>query len=41
MSLESVFAALGGWIFLNEVLSGRELAGCAIIFAAVIAAQKK
>lgn len=41
MSLESVFAALGGWIFLNEVLSGRELAGCAIIFVAVIAAQKK
>ena len=41
MSLESVFAALGGWIFLHEVLSVRELTGCAIIFAAVITAQKK
>ena len=41
MSLESVFAALGGWIFLHEVLSVRELIGCAIIFCAVITAQKK
>ena len=41
MSLESVFAVLGGWIFLNEVLSPRELTGCAIIFIAVIISQKK
>jgi len=39
MSLESVFAALSGWLFLNEYLSGRELAGCAVIFAAVIISQ--
>ena len=39
MSLESVFAVLGGWIFLHEVLSPRELTGCAIIFAAVIITQ--
>ena len=39
MSLESVFAVLGGWIFLKEVLTPRELAGCAIIFAAVIITQ--
>ena len=39
MSLESVFAVLGGWLFLNEHLSGREMTGCAIIFAAVILAQ--
>ena len=39
MSLESVFAALGGWIFLRETLSSRELAGCAVIFAAAILAQ--
>ena len=39
MSLESVFAVLGGWIFLKEILSPRELAGCAIIFAAVIITQ--
>lgn len=39
MSLESVFAALGGWLLLGEVLSTRELAGCALMFAAVIMAQ--
>lgn len=39
MSLESVFAVLGGWIVLNEKLSVRELAGCALVFAAVILAQ--
>ena len=39
MSLESVFAALGGWIFLGQKLSGRELAGCAVIFFAAILAQ--
>ena len=41
MSLESVFAAIGGWIFLHEVLSVRELIGCTIIFCAVLTAQKK
>ncbi len=39
MSLESVFAALSGWLLLNESLSLRELAGCALVFAAVIFAQ--
>ena len=39
MSLESVFAVLGGWLFLNEKLSPSELAGCSIIFAAVLLAQ--
>lgn len=39
MSLESVFAVLGGWIVLKERLSVRELAGCALVFAAVILAQ--
>lgn len=39
MSLESVFAAVGGWVLLGEVLSGRELAGCALMFAAVLLAQ--
>ena len=39
MSLESVFAVLGGWICLNEVLTPRELSGCAVIFLAVILAQ--
>lgn len=39
MSLESVFAALGGWIFLNETLTLREFLGCAVILAAVILSQ--
>ena len=39
MSLESVFAALGGWVLLSERLSGTELLGCALVFAAVLLAQ--
>ncbi len=39
MSLESVFAALSGWVILHERLSTTELLGCAIIFIAVIIAQ--
>ncbi|MBR2589996.1 MAG: DMT family transporter [Clostridia bacterium] len=39
MSLESVFAALGGWVVFHEALSGRELLGCACMFAAVILSQ--
>ena len=39
MSLESVFAGVGGWLVLGERLSVRELGGCALVFAAVILAQ--
>ena len=39
MSLESVFAALGGWLVLSEALSPVELVGCALVFAAVMIAQ--
>ncbi len=39
MSLESVFAGVGGWLVLGEKLSARELGGCALVFAAVILAQ--
>ena len=39
MSLESVFAALGGWLVLSESLSVVELVGCALVFAAVLLAQ--
>lgn len=39
MSLESVFAALGGRIIMKESFSSRQLAGCIIIFTAVIVAQ--
>lgn len=39
MSLESVFAALSGWLILHEVLSTKELIGCTLVFLAVILAQ--
>ena len=39
MSLESVFAALSGWLLLHERLSLKELFGCALVFVAVILAQ--
>ena len=39
MSLESVFSALAGWAILGQGLSGRELFGCALLFAAIMLAQ--
>lgn len=39
MSLESVFAVLAGWLLLQERLSPRELAGCVLVFAAILLAQ--
>ena len=39
MCLESVFSALSGFVILHEILSGRELTGCALMFAAVVISQ--
>lgn len=39
MSLESVFAALGGWLILHETMTAPELIGCALVFFAVILSQ--
>lgn len=39
MSFESVFATLAGFLILHDVLTGREIAGCLIMFGAVILAQ--
>ena len=39
MSLESVFAALAGWIILSEHMSMKEFAGCILVFAAVVFSQ--
>ncbi len=39
LSLEAVFAALFGWIFLGEMLSLVQLAGCLLIMVAVILVQ--
>lgn len=39
MSLESVFAVIGGWLILHETMTGWEKAGCVLVFAAVILSQ--
>ena len=39
MSLESVFAALGGWIISGNALAKNEGFGCVLVFAALIVAQ--
>lgn len=39
MSLESVFATLGGWLISGNKLSPREWLGCALVFAAIVLAQ--
>ena len=39
MSLESVFAVLGGWWLLHERMSPTELLGCVLVFAAVVISQ--
>ena len=39
MSLESVISVLAGWLILHQTLSGREIFGCVLMFAAIILAQ--
>lgn len=39
MSLESVFAVLGGWWLLGERMATHEMIGCALVFAAVVISQ--
>lgn len=39
MSLESVFAAVSGWLLLSEKLSFKEISGCVLVFAAVVFVQ--
>jgi drug/metabolite transporter (DMT)-like permease len=39
LSLESAFAALGGWLLLSEVLSGRALTGCGLMLAGMLLSQ--
>ena len=41
MSLEAVFAMIFGALFLHEIMSAREVAGAAIIFAATILGQRE
>jgi len=39
LSMEGVFAALGGWMILSESLSVRALIGCALMLGGIILAQ--
>ncbi len=39
LSMEGIFAALGGWIILSENLSARGIAGCALMLGGIILAQ--
>ena len=41
LSMEAVFAALGGWMILHESLSQRSLAGCFLMLAGMVIAQVK
>lgn len=39
MSLESVVSVLAGAVLLNQIMSGREILGCVLMFVAIILAQ--
>ena len=39
MSLESVFAALGGWLILHETMTPWEMLGSCLVFTAVVVSQ--
>jgi drug/metabolite transporter (DMT)-like permease len=39
LSLESVFAALAGWLMMGEALSPRQLSGCGLMLAGMLLAQ--
>jgi drug/metabolite transporter (DMT)-like permease len=41
LSLESVFAVVSGWLFLDERLTGIQIFGCLLIFVAVLLSQLK
>ncbi|MGN0413863.1 MAG: DMT family transporter [Agathobacter sp.] len=39
MSMESVFSVLAGWLLLHQKLSSREMAGCVLMFVAIMLVQ--
>jgi drug/metabolite transporter (DMT)-like permease len=41
LSMESVFAALGGYLMLGEVMDARALIGCGLMLAGMLASQLK
>ena len=38
-SLETVYAALGGWLLLGQAMSGNEILGCALMFFGTLVAE--
>jgi drug/metabolite transporter (DMT)-like permease len=40
-SMESVFALFFGWLVLNEILSRKELLGCALVLVAIMVSQSR
>ena len=40
MSFESVFAVVGEWLILGDVLAEKELLGCALMFAGIVLSQR-
>jgi drug/metabolite transporter (DMT)-like permease len=40
MSLEAVFAAVGGWLILGESLTSRGVVGCVLMFAGMLVSQE-
>lgn len=41
MSLESCLSAISGWFLLGQSMTAREIAGCCVMFAAIVLAQLK
>jgi drug/metabolite transporter (DMT)-like permease len=39
LSLEAVFAALGGWLLLGEIMAPRGMLGCALMFCGMLVSQ--
>jgi drug/metabolite transporter (DMT)-like permease len=39
LSLEAVFAAIGGWLMLDEMLNSREFLGCALMLGGMLLSQ--
>ncbi len=39
LSMEAVFAAIGGWLLLGEIISARGLFGCALMLAGMLLSQ--
>jgi drug/metabolite transporter (DMT)-like permease len=39
LSLESVFAAVGGWLILDETMAGRAMLGCVLMFCGMLVSQ--